>query len=573
MNGQPPKLVLDQDYHAPEDKTLYYPQRDLLFYVEHGSSAFDGTELTTADLLAKMSAGYDLPSDVDPKVPAVRLPVPDNTDDKPGYTVFCVRSPTLDVTQQYLQFYRQFSGKPGLMLNDDVSIIRSVLPNWFSGIAPHSGIGSHGPGGPPRPVINPQKLDELNFDLAEFIEAALGVASGTPPHSDNPAQKDVVVYILDTLPSEERICGALDDYPDLEAPFKNILPHKGSTPSNSSRIDTPLAHYLYVSETGTNFDETYISSEIPNHFAVGDHDYDSSDHGLFIAGIVHLIAPKAKIYVIQVINDNGVGTFQNYTAGFKKIVELHQAENSNAIPIVNCSFVLSIPIDGHDGSALDATLAAFEATHQGFKAQIDAFRDALNGSLLTNATVFAASGNDSTGNGVNRTSHKLPRYPAQFENVIGVGSVTWNRQNRNQRDIADYSNQADKPNYEGFYVYGGQFDDHSVKQPVGQGKEDYDDGGDGVISIFTGDLDIAVPGPGHSHDEQVEKAKVKAAHVPNGYAEWKGTSFATPVVAGMVAYLISEWGETPVNALNLIDQNCDKSSGLRKFKFGKQRHP
>jgi subtilase family serine protease len=307
---------------------------------------------------------------------------------------------------------------------------------------------------------------------------------------------------------------------------------------------------------------------------VGDHDYDSSDHGLFIAGIVHLIAPKVKIYVIQVIDDNGVGTFQNYAAGFSTVKQLHQNENPNAIPIVNCSFAFSIPIDGHEKSRLDKNLQDFEDVHEGFKPQIDAFRMALDDILTTGAKVFAASGNDSAGDGVDLDTHLSSRYPAQFEDVIGVGSIKWDALNVNNRVIASYSNIADKPNCEGFYAYGGDFEDGAPLKP---NQSDYVDGGKGVVSIFTGNLAIEIGEHDDSHhgDEHAEAQAAASAFLnENGLAEWKGTSFATPIIAAYYARLISESGRTRDAAINKIDQNCDKiAGGLRKFKFGKQRHP
>jgi hypothetical protein len=568
MKNDHSEIEHQQEFHDPED-IRYYPQRDLLCYVEHDSDVFTEDNLTTGALLdqLKLQTGYKLPEGIKPDVPAARLPSSLEANQS-RHTLFCLRSENLDIAGDYDRLYKLITKGDEIKLDNGKGTVRSVFPNWFNGIAAHVSIGSHGPGGPPRPVINDATLGELDFDLPEFIQAAQLTANGTAL-----AQKEVVVYILDTLPVKERLYGALQKYPELDR-FQAILPAplpEGDPIPPADRIDTPKAHYLYVSETGTNFDETYSSLvPQPHPYSIGNHAYDSSDHGLFIAGIVHLIASKAKIYVIQVINDNGVGTFLNYAAGFHKVVELHRTENPNAIPIVNCSFTLSIPVDGHDAAHLDATLSAYTDEHVGFKPQMEAFTEALNGTLLTSAKVFAASGNDSSGNGTNSTTHLQARYPAKFEHVIGVGSVKWNRQNRNQRDIADYSNRADNPQSEGFYVYGGQFRNDAAKGPNQRGKQDFEDGGDGVISIFTGNLDIEVLEAGHAHD--VAKAAAKKPTNLNGLAEWKGTSFATPIMAATVALLCSEWGITPDEALVRIDQQCDKSNGMRKFKFGKQRH-
>src|ERR1700730_4582375 len=43
------------------------------------------------------------------------------------------------------------------------------------------------------------------------------------------------------------------------------------------------------------------------------------DHGLFIAGIIHDLAPKATIECIRVLNDFGVGTFETLTTALQHI--------------------------------------------------------------------------------------------------------------------------------------------------------------------------------------------------------------------------------------------------------------
>jgi hypothetical protein len=578
----PSGIEFDQDFH-PSDVTHYYAQHELLYYVTHNPGFFSGDNLTTGSVIDLLPLSDAIKTDVKNResiynAPAIHLSRKIVDDVVLDHTIFRVSSLLLDATSAYMTAFSEYRG---MELNnsqaesaDDApkATLQDVVFNWFSGISPHVSIGTHGPGGVPRPVINHQIKNQLHFDSSDAtIEAALGISMDRVRMASAAPQKEVVVYILDTLPCKERIYDALVNYPNLAQDFEDILPPAGTPVANADRIDTAKAHYLYVSQTGTDFDELRTALADSEHYAVGDHDYDSSDHGLFIAGIVHLIAPKVKIYVIQVIDDSGVGTFDNYAAGLRTVMKLHRTENPNAIPVVNCSFAFSIPIDGHDKSRLDKNLQDFEGIHQGFKPQMDAFRMVLDDILAVGAKVFAASGNDSAGDGVDLSSHKPPRYPAQFEDVIGVGSIKWDSLNVNNRGIASYSNIADKPNCDGYYAYGGVFEDG---RPLKQNQSDYIDSGKGIISIFTGNLAIDIGEHDHSQDTADGEPEEQTFENENGLAEWKGTSFATPVIAAYYARLISETGITPAEAIDKIDQNCDQlAGGPRKFKFGKQRHP
>ncbi|HUE97484.1 MAG TPA: S8 family serine peptidase [Longimicrobiaceae bacterium] len=119
-------------------------------------------------------------------------------------------------------------------------------------------------------------------------------------------------------------------------------------------------------------------------------------HGTFIAGLIHLVAPDARILPIRVQNDEGDGWSFLVAEGIYRAVQ----EGAN---VVNLS--LSIP----DSSKV-------------LKSMIDYASD--NG-----VVVVAAAGNDAA---------KLAMYPAAYEQVIGVGAVD----SANQKAI--FSNYGNK---------------------------------------------------------------------------------------------------------------------------------
>jgi hypothetical protein len=44
--------------------------------------------------------------------------------------------------------------------------------------------------------------------------------------------------------------------------------------------------------------------------------YRMTDHGLFVAGIIHTIAPQAELHLIEVLNPYGVGDLESITRAY-----------------------------------------------------------------------------------------------------------------------------------------------------------------------------------------------------------------------------------------------------------------
>lgn len=269
--------------------------------------------------------------------------------------------------------------------------------------------------------------------------------------------------------------------------------------------------------------------------AVEEYPYFVMDHGLFIAGIIHTLAPSVPIHLIEVLNAYGYFSLEHLAWGLEKA--LAEADENTKI-VVNLSLMLSLPrVDGHKsdtdsimlptGEALDFKVKFDPAGNLKTQAQNEEDREfayylsyaLLNLSELVSITgtdnridhlggiLVAAAGNDGE-NGI----HPIARYPAAFDNVYGVAALGSNQ------DFATYSNRGDHPPYNGFAAFGGD------------SNADFAENGTGMLGLYIGDF----PDPTSSAPLPFKTKKNE-----NGWGYWAGTSFATPVVTGCIAQLLA----------------------------------
>jgi hypothetical protein len=234
---------------------------------------------------------------------------------------------------------------------------------------------------------------------------------------------------------------------------------------------------------------------------------ETSDHGLFIASLIHKIVPYTPLYVIQVLNDYGIGTIWSLIAGFEKVAELQKQHGLHRNSLINCSFTVSI-------SCPDETHA------------IEDLYNAMRACLYVgNVGIVAAAGNDSIRHVIGGTSDA--GYPANLNFVVGVGAL-----NKNE-DAASYSNTSDDPPSQGFMVFGGDYIETNYDNGIyNEGDPNrFSDIGEGVVGVYTGQFigNVLV------NDECTPPEFVDNQ---NGYAEWAGTSFATPIVCSILAKLM-----------------------------------
>jgi hypothetical protein len=395
--------------------------------------------------------------------------------------------------------------------------LRAASPNWLSSGAMN--IGGGGPGAWPvsAPSVTPNPTDPQPWDF--IIQADYqSPSSGVP----------VEVAILDTVPSLVDLQNAYGIWVGNELAQPPVPPQRVSNPLLRELLAGPNGgSFSVVDQTGTTavgsvdqldvlYQPSFTTSSLLNH------PYPMASHGLFVAGIIRSLAPQAKLRMIQVLNENGVGTVESITQG----LALADRSGRGTLPLViNCSFTLSIPRPGED-------LGGFT------QAQINQLTQLMHDAFVhvcqsPNVVIIAAAGNNEV---VPLTGHPQARYPAAFDGVSGVAALTKDDLNPSTPDtLATYSDLEDDQPSEGFAAFGGDVVAGSVPLTA--------DAVNGMLGVFIDQLPVALPPP---------TGGVAFALNTTGWARWSGTSFSAPVVSAIIANLISSKHTTALVARQLL---------------------
>jgi hypothetical protein len=341
--------------------------------------------------------------------------------------------------------------------------IQGASPNWLTSVASQSGGTGGGPSRwPPRAYHGNRRTAPYRLDNLMLRLAAHGLDSdGT----------GVDVAIFDTAPSGHDLVAAPKEWPD-HAIISSLLGPNG-------KLHLYPASYQELLRLGNT--------------SLNDLDLKLTDHGLFIAGIVHSIAPKADIHLIEVINHCGVGDFLSFVQGLQKVwTEIYDPERKL---VLNCSWILEFPSDDrhcrHMNQIGDPD-ADFERAVREFakhdKATLLMLDYLFKQFAFLGTQAIAAAGNDG---GKAHTHPIASRYPAALESVIGVGV----RPNPIEENSIPES---------GVIAALGEDESNEI----------------GVLGVYLGEFPDGTP--------NVSK-----------WARWFGTSFATPVLTGAVAAALS----------------------------------
>jgi subtilisin family serine protease len=206
-----------------------------------------------------------------------------------------------------------------------------------------------------------------------------------------------------------------------------------------------------------------------------------SDHGLFVAGIIHALAPASEIRLVRVLDQYGQGDL------FTLCNALHD-------------FIRGQVLLGRRG-VINLSLGIFpppNAVAQGLPKELSALETAILAAEGAGITVAAASGNQAA------SVLPLPaqQLPAGYDTVIGVAGST------SGRGRSCFSNPGD------------------LAAP----------GGDGLTPGCTPKLDNCEG----SCDLAIISLTATKASPGDGYVYWLGTSFAAPFASGAAALLLDQ---------------------------------
>lgn len=411
-------------------------------------------------------------------------------------------------------------GSEGLTITaEDGRIFRftGVSPNWLTGGAPQT-IGTGGPGSLPA------RTPALSAREGRFAFPQLALRLG----GRRIRRRPVDVFILDTIPGQGSASGKRTDRAHtLDRLDARDRARFGEHPLGRLWLEAtrpgPLPNSVVtVSPRGDMLTRVWadpgqlaaLRDERGDPIEIAGHNYDMSDHGLFIAGIVKRIAPRARIHLIQALNEYGVGSTTVIADGFRKIQELRRRLKIEDAPyIVNCSFTFAVPVL-HDAvtQTLKRSLVPHDTTdlpenmlplleRPDWPGVRDLFESILSLARRDKemCAIVAAAGNDSE-----RGAIRAARYPARLGLALGVGALG------TDGNRADFSNFPDSPISDGLMALGD------------------------ARSLFTGNTPPGSSAPG------------------TGYADWAGTSFATPVIAGALAMLMSKYGMSVSEAIQTL---------------------
>jgi hypothetical protein len=478
------------NHHQDRHELVYYLPGQVILQLTHAADL--SPEILTEELAAFLKdRNEDQPwkNELDPPGPESVLTFPIQR----GETVHSFIPTHLvkengdpgDVIRLINTIYGSSSGHLEHILKaDNIPItLVSVSPNWLAGGVAH-GIGVVGPGAwPEQAQVEAGRWPQFSLGNKK-LETKSGGGGG------------LHIAILDTAPYLHEIVAAYEKWCQPEAAQSQPnLDSSNCLIESLLRPDGPLRVYPATLE-----DVRLLAP----YTSLG-HPYSMTDHGLFVAGIIHTLVPQATLHLHEVMNSYGVGCVETILKGL--INALNQPGNQRP-KIINCSLVLGLPPDGKPDPDLPYELPV--PTH--LKEMLKPLEDIFDLIADEGIVVVAASGNDA------QVGHQRPpaRYPAAFQNVIGVGALPRPPHGTPHKKTS-YSNQADHPKGNGYVTLGGE---------EGQKK--------GVLGVFISHFP-EYTGQRPKNKREVKRDCVKYQYNKSGWAWWAGTSFAAPIITGILA--------------------------------------
>jgi hypothetical protein len=230
---------------------------------------------------------------------------------------------------------------------------------------------------------------------------------------------------------------------------------------------------------------------------------DCRDHGLFVAGLVHAVAPASEIHLIRVFNEYALGDLFTLIQALHWFIEQSdQLDNT----IINLSLgadeASETDLPAARGAQMRELAKSIRPDYQFLSSGVPVMtlETVIHIALECGAVIAAAAGNDSYAAGPPEPAQT----PASYPDVIGVAASNMGR------ELSCYSNAGD------------------VAAPGGDGGP-----GNGASCVPRNDDCVSADCP-YGLISLVNKPSGSSS---SGYAYWVGTSFATPLASGLAARL------------------------------------
>lgn len=379
----------------------------------------------------------------------------------------------------------------------------SAAPNWFCAAAQAV---CHSPAAPPLD-------DPASINIGQWtFQFPAGSPAGSVASTGRANGSSTVVAILDTSPVE------VDEEGTITKTTKARVHDLAEAFPNNRLLASVDAH--------VNFDDVnvpppgafedlfdYLWPQVQNHVP------EYGNHGLFISGIIHDLAPNAETHLYRAMHDGGLSDVRHFTSLMNELPTMFPNKNL----VVNMSVDFTVPpgieILGKNLPTLYDVLVALGAdtlaganealTEVGLKAilfwieDVTANVDQTVDSLASNDNILVvgAAGND---NGAPYHAQPSgarpdPRYPANNPKVLSVAAT------RGDNMPTRYSNQAD------------------VSLPLNG------------IATLGGDTVVAADGDPEVDPGDLVHGIGAMPGTATCWIDWAGTSFATPVITALAA--------------------------------------
>lgn len=431
-----------------------------------------------------------------------------------------------------------------------------VAPNWLASPSSETG-GGGGPGSRPLPYAGPSNTTQYKLHFPSTVEKLL-------PAVESERGKGVKVAILDTAPCLHDLVAVYEVYHKVN-PAKKKQDHRLLESLLEQRDPADPRPAPFTLHPASALDLMRMRS-----VHLRDHNYNMTAHGLFVAGLVHSIAPASEIHLYEVLNFEGVGDLESIARGLLQVADeqyrVYTEERRVQPLVVNCSLTLNIPLNGNPASPNKATVVPSSSSLPILGHRLTDLNETIvntigksdwverGGSVIMwicdllfycGARVVAAAGNDRRPEDQGRPE---ARFLAAFPSVQGVGALPRDEDQDQTAlattglyETASYSDVSDEPGKIGVATLGGE---------PGEGK--------GVLGVYVGEF----PGPPNGKWPLVQLillwlvtffgGKLIFPKNKNHWAWWAGTSFATPILSGVIAAVLSSAAPPPTTEAAIV---------------------